>query len=489
MPITSSANLSTKNNVLNEEKEEDVIPVKGPILGTTLTSWNDGFKWDPSLRAFRLLKLLADDFTFHVFDRSFITFDELLRHSTTNAEIATTVLRFLLHACSVVYYDLTSEAFDVLNGFCEKLAYRFSNQQLRSAYALSLMALAARLPGASERLANLRNLNSGMQLAETGKGLSIQSLALSTSASATCRSSMLRGMPAECSQLVHSGLAFQVSVDVEKLDKSINLRDVIELANGPINMFFMPHTSRCVEYLDRSLHLICEALKRCERTSFEFALFGRLVVVFGLEDRIIPVALSSLARTLFIEVASKGSLLQWRHRCLIPQMVTSAKLCLLQTLFREFIRLKWPGIANDVDPAAFKELRGLLNWMFSSGALQFNLTDSEEDNKNRPRGFLEQLETVEVGVNVYLLIVWLEVKGGTDYCGWLATTEQEVEITEPLFNNYLTVARSVIEYALLVNSDPQIVIEEGLLPANDSVHSRKKQRWESLYTIQGPIAR
>ncbi|EFJ04238.1 hypothetical protein SELMODRAFT_432599, partial [Selaginella moellendorffii] len=125
-------------------------------LSGALTSWNDGFKWDPSLRAFRLLKLLADDFTFHVFDRSFITFDELLRHSTTNAEIATTVLRFLLHACSVVYYDLTSAAFDVLNGFCEKLAYRFSNQ-----------ALAARLPGASERLANLRNLNSGMQLAET----------------------------------------------------------------------------------------------------------------------------------------------------------------------------------------------------------------------------------------------------------------------------------------------------------------------------------
>ncbi|XP_024543247.1 uncharacterized protein LOC9661004 [Selaginella moellendorffii] len=104
------------------------------------------------------------------------------------------------------------------------------------------------LPGASERLANLRNLNSGMQLAET----------------VTCRSSMLRGLPAECSQLVHSGLAFQVSVDVEKLDKSIKLRDVIELANGPINMFFMPHTSRCVEYLDRSRRLICEALKRCE---------------------------------------------------------------------------------------------------------------------------------------------------------------------------------------------------------------------------------
>ncbi|XP_024527076.1 uncharacterized protein LOC9633677 [Selaginella moellendorffii] len=324
------------------------------------------------------------------------------------------------------------------------------------------MALAARLPGASERLANLRNLNSGMQLAET----------------VTCRSSMFRGLPAECSQLVHSGLAFQVSVDVEKLDKSIKLRDVIELANGPINMFFMPHTSRCVEYLDRSLRLICEALKRCERTSFDHALFGRLVVVFGLEDRIIPVALSSLARTLFIELLkdlSFSGVIDVFGR-LIPQMETSAKLCLLLTLFREFIRLKWPGTANDVDPAAFKELRGLLNWMFTSGALQFNPTDSEEDDKNRPRGFLEQLETVEVGVNVYLLIVWLEVKGGTDYCSLLATSEQvrnswlkplleqEVEITEPLFNNYLTVARSVIEYALLVNSDPQIVIEEGLLP-------------------------
>ncbi|EFJ32275.1 hypothetical protein SELMODRAFT_407635 [Selaginella moellendorffii] len=398
-------------------------------------------QWDPSLRAFRLLKLLADDFTFHVFDRSFITFDELLRHSTTNAEIATTVLRFLLHACSVVYYDLTSAAFDVLNGFCEKLAYRFSNQ-----------ALAARLPGASERLANLRNLNSGMQLAETGQA---------------CFEVYLR-----------SAVSLFTVVWPSKLDKSIKLRDVIELANGPINMFFMPHTSRCVEYLDRSLRLICEALKRCERTSFDHALFGRLVVVFGLEDRIIPVALSSLARTLFIELLkdlSFSGVIDVFGR-LIPQMETSAKLCLLLTLFREFIRLKWPGTANDVDPAAFKELRGLLNWMFTSGALQFNPTDSEEDDKNRPRGFLEQLETVEVGVNVYLLIVWLEVKGGTDYCSLLATSEQvrnswlkplleqEVEITEPLFNNYLTVARSVIEYALLVNSDPQIVIEEGLLP-------------------------
>ncbi|EFJ16680.1 hypothetical protein SELMODRAFT_421809 [Selaginella moellendorffii] len=294
------------------------------------------------------------------------------------------------------------------------------------------------LPGASERLANLRNLNSGMQLAETGKGLSIQSLALSTSASVTCRSSMLRGLPAECSQLVHSGLAFQVSVDVEKLDKSIKLRDVIELANGPINMFFMPHTSRCVEYLDRSRRLICEALKRCEvqasttPSSAKNCDKQRLVVVFGLEDRIIPVALSSLARTLFIKVASKGlsfsGVIDAFGR-LIPQMETSAKLCLLLTLFREFIRLKWPGTANDVDPAAFKELQGLLNWMFTSGAIQFNLTDSEEDNKNRPRGFLEQLETVEVGVNVSLLIVWLERSSEDKICtavqkvGLVATDE------------------------------------------------------------------
>ncbi|EFJ25278.1 hypothetical protein SELMODRAFT_414109 [Selaginella moellendorffii] len=128
-----------------------------------------------------------------------------------------------------------------------------------------------------------------------------------------------------------------------------------------------------------------------------------------------------------------------------------AQLPFLLSILQLLVSEKWPA----GDATAFKQLRDLLGCLFCG--LRFNPSDKEGGDVSR-RDFLGQLHAVELVVHLYLWVVRMEVRGGSDHCGlikgsqeikerWLKPlAEQAVEITDPFNNADPRVANSIVNF-------------------------------------------